>query len=136
MTELVADGTPVQRFEAVEAAKPNRAPLQNAASIDYMSMLQRIHNTILDVLEKIGMADPIPTVQERALDRGCFINQHGRLCFPRALVEEVIANTPKDIQFLGRDAKYDLEIGGTGRVCLKSYLNHISKVPILQNEGV
>ena len=73
---------------------------------------QQVHSTILDVLEKIGMADPIPPVQERALERGCFMNDHGRLCFPRTLVEEVIANTPKDIQFLGRDEKYDLEIGG------------------------
>lgn len=73
---------------------------------------QQVHSTILDVLEKIGMADPIPPVQERALQRGCHINQQGRLCFPRALVEEVIDKTPKDIQFLGRSPEYDLEIGG------------------------
>jgi trimethylamine--corrinoid protein Co-methyltransferase len=40
------------------------------------------------------------------------MNEHDRLCFPRALVEDVIASTPKDIQFLGRDPKHDLEIGG------------------------
>jgi trimethylamine--corrinoid protein Co-methyltransferase len=73
---------------------------------------QNIHKTILDVLENIGMGDPIPIVKEHALARGCFMNEHDRLCFPRALVEDVIANTPKDIQFLGRDPKYDLEIGG------------------------
>jgi trimethylamine--corrinoid protein Co-methyltransferase len=73
---------------------------------------QRIHNTILDVLEKIGMGDPIPVVKEAALERGCFMNEHDRLCFPRGLVEDVIAHTPKDIQFLGRDPKHDLEIGG------------------------
>jgi trimethylamine--corrinoid protein Co-methyltransferase len=73
---------------------------------------QQIHSTILDVLENIGMGDPIPIVEERALERGCFMNEHGRLCFPRALVEEVIANTPKDIHFLGRNPKHDLEIGG------------------------
>jgi len=73
---------------------------------------QQIHHTILDVLENIGMGDPIPVVREHALERGCFINEHGRLCFPGALVEDVIANTPKDIQFLGRDPKHDLEIGG------------------------
>jgi trimethylamine--corrinoid protein Co-methyltransferase len=73
---------------------------------------QNIHKTILDVLENIGMGDPIPIVREHALARGCFMNEHDRLCFPRGLVEDVIANTPKDIQFLGRDPKYDLEIGG------------------------
>jgi len=73
---------------------------------------QQIHHTILDVLEKIGMGDPIPIVKENALKRGCFINDHGRLCFPRRLVEDVIANTRKDLQFMGREPKYDLEIGG------------------------
>ncbi|GMQ89666.1 MAG: trimethylamine methyltransferase family protein [Gammaproteobacteria bacterium] len=73
---------------------------------------KQIHHSILDVLENIGMGDPIPVVKERALERGCFINEHGRLCFPRALVEDVIASTPKNVQFLGRDPKHDMEIGG------------------------
>jgi trimethylamine--corrinoid protein Co-methyltransferase len=73
---------------------------------------QKIHATVLDVLENIGMADPIPVVKEHALARGCVMNDQGRLCFPRGLVEDVIAHTPKDIQFLGRDPKHDLEIGG------------------------
>jgi len=73
----------------------------------------RIHRAVLDVLEDIGMGDPIPILRERALERGCRINEHGRLCFPRALVEDVIAATPKDIRFLGRDPKHDLDIGGS-----------------------
>ena len=73
---------------------------------------QKIHDAVMHVLEHIGMGDPIPILKERALERGCRLNQHGRLCFPRALVEDVIANTPRDIQFLGRDPKHDLEIGG------------------------
>jgi trimethylamine--corrinoid protein Co-methyltransferase len=72
----------------------------------------QVHRTILDVLENIGMADPIPVVKEAALQRGAFMNEYGRLCYPRGLVEDVIANTPRDIQFLGRDPKHDLEIGG------------------------
>jgi trimethylamine--corrinoid protein Co-methyltransferase len=73
---------------------------------------KQIHNTILDVLENIGMGDPIPVVREHALQRGCVINARGRLCFPRALVEDVIANAPKNVQLLGRDPKHDMEIGG------------------------
>jgi trimethylamine--corrinoid protein Co-methyltransferase len=73
---------------------------------------KQIHQTVLDVLENIGMGDPIPVVKEHALKRGCFMNEHGRLCFPRALVEDAIAGTPKDVQFLGRDPKHDLELGG------------------------
>jgi trimethylamine--corrinoid protein Co-methyltransferase len=74
---------------------------------------QQIHATVLDVLENIGMADPIPVVKERALERGCFLNERGRLCFPRALVEDVIANTPKNLQFFARDPKHDMQIGGS-----------------------
>ena len=73
---------------------------------------KQIHQTVLSVLENIGMGDPIPIVKDCALKRGCFINEHGRLCFPRALVEDVIANTPKNAMLMGREPKHDLEIGG------------------------
>ncbi len=73
---------------------------------------KQIHHTILEVLENIGMGDPIPVVKECALKRGCFINDQERLCFPKGLVEDIIASAPGDIQFLGRDPKHDLEIGG------------------------
>ncbi len=33
--------------------------------------IERIHQTALDVLENIGMADPIPVLTERALASGC-----------------------------------------------------------------
>ena len=72
---------------------------------------QQIHNTILDVLENIGMGDPIPIVRERALERGCVINEHGRLCFPRAFVEDAIASAPKIACLYGRDPKHDIEVG-------------------------
>ena len=71
-----------------------------------------IHRTVLDVLENIGMADPIPIVLERALERGCFLNEHGRLCFPRALVDDVIAGTPKVAHFMARDPQHDMQVGG------------------------
>jgi len=74
---------------------------------------QQIHHTILDVLENIGMADPIPIVEERALERGCFMNEHRRLCFPRALVEDVIASTPKNLRFYGQKPDHDFEIGAS-----------------------
>lgn len=74
---------------------------------------QNIHRTILDVLENIGMGDPIPIVKEHALERGCFLNEHERLCFPRALVEDLIAGAPKTAHFHGRTPSHDMEVGGT-----------------------
>jgi len=72
--------------------------------------IQQIHNSVLDVLETIGMADPIPELLEHALQRGCLLNEHGRLCFPRALVEDVIAASPKQITYMGQDPRFDLDI--------------------------
>ena len=67
---------------------------------------------MLDVLENIGMADPIPVVLERSLERGCYLNEHDRLCFPRALVEDVIAKAPKVAHFKARDPQHDMQVGG------------------------
>jgi len=74
--------------------------------------MRQVHHTVLDVLENIGMGDPIPALEEHALKRGCHINEHGRLCFPRALVEDVIAASPKQMTFFGQDSRHDLAIGG------------------------
>ncbi|MCP5093786.1 MAG: methyltransferase [Gammaproteobacteria bacterium] len=72
--------------------------------------IQDIYRTVLDVLENIGIADPIPIVKEHALKRGCRMDEHGRLCFPRALVEDVIAETPEDLVFYGLDPRFDLDL--------------------------
>jgi trimethylamine:corrinoid methyltransferase-like protein len=42
----------------------------------------------------------VPIVKEHALQKGCNIDEHGRLCFPRALVEDVIAEAPQEIRIL------------------------------------
>jgi trimethylamine---corrinoid protein Co-methyltransferase len=72
--------------------------------------IQNVHRTVLDVLENIGMADPIPVVQEHALKRGCTLDDDGRLLFPRALVEDMIAETAHDLMFHGQDEKFDLDL--------------------------
>ncbi len=72
--------------------------------------MQAVHSTILDVLENIGVADPIPIVKEHALKKGCRIDDDGRLCFPRALVEDIIAETPHELVFHGQDPKHDLDL--------------------------
>jgi len=74
------------------------------------SEIQSVHHTMLDVLENIGMADPIPIVKERALKKGCKIDGHGRLCFPRALVEDMIAEAAKELTFYGQDPRFDLDL--------------------------
>jgi trimethylamine---corrinoid protein Co-methyltransferase len=74
--------------------------------------IERIHHTALDVLENIGMASPIPILVEHALDKGCRLDDEGRLHFPRGLVEDVIAATPKQYVRHGRDPRHDMDVGG------------------------
>jgi trimethylamine--corrinoid protein Co-methyltransferase len=75
--------------------------------------MERIHQTALDVLENIGMASPIPILREHALAKGCRIDERGRLCFPRALVEDILAGASRGYVAHGRDPNNDLEINGS-----------------------
>lgn len=77
--------------------------------------IQRIHATALDLLENIGIGDPIPEILHAALAKGCILGAGGRLCFPRALVEDLLAITARSYTAYAPDAKFDLEIGD-GRV--------------------
>ena len=75
--------------------------------------MQRIHSTALDVLEKIGIGSPIPEILEAALPGGCVLDTDGRLKFPRALVEDVVARAPRQIMNHAPDPQYDQEVRGT-----------------------
>jgi trimethylamine--corrinoid protein Co-methyltransferase len=77
--------------------------------------IERVHHTALDVLEKVGMGNPLPILREHALARGCWIDDHGRLCFPRALVEDVIAAMPREFVVHGFSPDNDLE-SAAGRI--------------------
>ncbi len=74
--------------------------------------LQRIHRTSLDILENYGMADPINVCRELVIAKGGRINKRGRLCFPRALVEDVIAGAGRDFILYGRHSEHDLDVSG------------------------
>ena len=44
---------------------------------------------------------------------GAILGADGRLRFPRALVEDMLALAARDITLFGRDAKYDLHLTGS-----------------------
>ena len=75
--------------------------------------IQRIHDTALDILENIGIGEPIPEILHYALPKGCLLGDDGRLRFPRALVEDVIANACKSFVMYGRGEAPDLEVSDT-----------------------
>jgi trimethylamine--corrinoid protein Co-methyltransferase len=72
----------------------------------------KIHRAALDVLARIGMADPIPEFRDAALEKGCRLNEHGRLCFPAALIEDLVAGAARSFVLHGRASGRDVEISG------------------------
>ena len=97
-----------------EALRPVRAGLEGGR---YRPLRQTdittIHGAALDVLERLGMAQALPSCIEACTARGAFVNELGRLCFPRALVEDVVAGAARRFPLYGQDPRHDLEPWGT-----------------------
>lgn len=74
--------------------------------------IQRIHSSALDVLEYLGIGDPTDEIIEYALPKGCTLSEDKRLCFPRALMEDLIDVSAKSYIAYGVDPKHDCEISG------------------------
>ena len=74
--------------------------------------MERIHSTVLDLLEKVGFADPTPGIIEVVSAAGGWISADGRLCYPRGLVEDVIANATRSFIWPGQSPEHDLDIDG------------------------
>jgi len=75
--------------------------------------MQRIHLAALDALETIGLADAPPTGIEIMTRAGAVLGDDGRLRFPRALVEDILAQAARDITLHGRDPRHDLQLSGS-----------------------
>lgn len=69
-----------------------------------------IFQAALRVLETTGLKDPTNTVRDAALARGCSEDQDGRLRFPKALVEEIIAGAGRDFTLHGQTPDKDIQI--------------------------
>lgn len=74
--------------------------------------IRRIHETALDVLEQIGLADAPPSGVAMMTAKGAIQGSDGRLRFPRGLVEDTIAAAGRHYVLHGQDTKFDLEPWG------------------------
>lgn len=74
--------------------------------------MQKIHNAALEILETVGLADAIPSCVEAVTARGGYVNEHGRLSIPRALVEDMLAKAGRRFVLHGQDPKHDMEPWG------------------------
>jgi trimethylamine--corrinoid protein Co-methyltransferase len=72
--------------------------------------MERIYDTALDILENIGIGDPIPEILHYALPGGCYQDERGRLHFPRALVEDLIDKSGKSYVCHAADPDFDCEL--------------------------
>lgn len=74
--------------------------------------IKAIYDTALRILEELGMGQSPDVLTDQALQCGALINDLGRLCFPRSMVEDIIDGAAKTFVFYGRDARHDFEVGG------------------------
>ena len=72
----------------------------------------RIHQAALTALEEIGLADAPPSGIEVMTAAGAQLGDDGRLRYPRALVEDMLAKAARDITLFGRDPRHDMLLSG------------------------
>lgn len=73
----------------------------------------RIHSAALDALEQIGLSNAPKSGVEILTGAGAILGEDGRIRFPRALVEDMLAVAARDLTLFGRDPQYDLHLSGT-----------------------
>src|SRR5438477_3889874 len=74
--------------------------------------MERIHEAALDLLETVGLAQAIPSCAELLTAKGCFMTSEGRLCFPRALIEDTLEHCAREFVLYGREPRHDMEPWG------------------------
>ncbi len=74
--------------------------------------VQRIHRAALEALEVIGLSQAPQSGIDAMTAAGAILGDDGRLRFPRALVEDMLAVAGRNITLRGRDPKHDLHLTG------------------------
>ncbi len=72
----------------------------------------KIHNAALEALETIGLADAPPSGIKLLTEAGAILGDDGRIRFPRALVEDMLAKACKTVTLHGRAPQHDLDLSG------------------------
>ena len=75
--------------------------------------MAKINESALEALEVIGLSQAPPQGVKLLTEAGAVLGDDGRIRFPRALVEDMLAIAARNITLCGRDAKHDLHLTGT-----------------------
>jgi trimethylamine--corrinoid protein Co-methyltransferase len=76
------------------------------------TQVEQIYATSMRMLAELGMGDAPQALVDQALKCGATINDLGRLCFSRDMVEDIIDGACKSFVLHGRDEKYSFAVGG------------------------
>ncbi|MBT7447613.1 MAG: trimethylamine methyltransferase [Tateyamaria sp.] len=74
--------------------------------------LSRIHETSLEILERVGLSDAPASMIKLVTSNGGSLNDEGRLCFPALLVEKMLAELRRNFTLFGRGGDNDLYLTG------------------------
>ena len=103
------------RAERSRAPEVNPAP-SGAVGGQYKPLtthqIEAVYTTAFRMLEELGMGDAPEPLVERSIACGAHVNDKGRLCYPRAMVEDIINKACKTFVFHGRDPQHSIEVGG------------------------
>jgi len=65
----------------------------------------KIHNGALEILATTGIGEPLPELLDIVLPLGCYLNDHGRLCFPKTMIEDLIAGAAREYTVFARGSR-------------------------------
>ncbi|MGB0960683.1 MAG: trimethylamine methyltransferase family protein [Halocynthiibacter sp.] len=96
-----------------EDLRPVRAGLQGGKYRPLSDTdMTRIHEAALKALEEIGFSKAPQSGVEILTKAGAILGDDGRIRFPRALVEDMLAKAAKGFTLHARDPKHDLDLSG------------------------
>ncbi len=75
--------------------------------------MAKIHASALEALEVIGLSNAPSSGVEILTGAGAMTGDDGRIRFPRALVEDMLAVAARNITLHARDTRHDLHLSGT-----------------------
>jgi trimethylamine--corrinoid protein Co-methyltransferase len=97
-----------------EGLRPVRAGLEGGAYAPLSPQgVERIHRAALDALEQVGLANAPESGVAILTGAGAVQGEDGRIRFPRALVEDMLALAARGILLHGREPRHDLRLEGT-----------------------
>ncbi len=76
------------------------------------AQVEQIHRAALEVLERVGFSEAIPSCIELVTAAGGRLTDGGRLTFPRALVEDTLAKAARHFVLHGQDPAQDMQPWG------------------------